>query len=97
MTCITVDTDEVMVSFGICSLFTRVPVDLAVETSQQLLHKDTTLVNRTPFDVTELCNLLRFCLSNTYFKNKGDFYRPVFSTAMGASISVNCKSNNGGN
>ncbi|XP_037502643.1 uncharacterized protein LOC119377114 [Rhipicephalus sanguineus] len=77
---ITVDTDEVLVSFDVCSLFTSVPVDLAVETSRQLLHKDTTLADRTPFDVTELCTLLRFCLSNTYFSYKGEFYR--FSTVL---------------
>lgn len=57
-------------------------------TSRQFLHKDMTLVYRTPFDVTELCTLLRFCLSNTCFSHKSEFYRQVFGTAMGASISV---------
>lgn len=57
-------------------------------TSRQLLHKDMTLVYRTLLNVTELCTLLRFCPSNTCFSYKGKFYRQVFGTAMGESISV---------
>lgn len=65
-----------------------VPVELAIETCRQRLSEDPSLEKRTPFDVTELCQLLRFCLGNTYFSYNGEFYQQTFGTAMGASISV---------
>lgn len=85
---VTLTEDDVMVSFDVKSLFTSVPVDLAVAMCEEALNADISLPDRTPFDVPELCELLMFCLSNTYFSYGGSPYQQTHGTAMGASISV---------
>ncbi|XP_072141640.1 uncharacterized protein [Dermacentor andersoni] len=62
---ITLSEDDALVSFDVTSLFTSIPVDLAVATCKEALEADSGLPGRTPFDVPELGELLRFCLSNT--------------------------------
>ncbi|XP_054922070.1 uncharacterized protein [Dermacentor andersoni] len=88
ITDITLSEDDALVSFDITSLFTSIPVDLAVATCKEALEADSGLPGRTPFDVHELSELLRFCLSNTYFSYGGSLYQQTHGTAMGASISV---------
>ncbi|XP_037505083.1 uncharacterized protein LOC119381202 [Rhipicephalus sanguineus] len=82
------DEDEVMVSFGVVSLFTSIPTDLAVESCAAALEADPHLAERSPFDVPDLRKLLSFCLANTYFSFDKVFYKQVHGAPMGASVSV---------
>lgn len=52
------DEDNVAVSFDVISLFTNVPVVLAMEVAE-----DRNLESRTPMSVEEIVILLRFCLN----------------------------------
>ncbi|XP_077492181.1 uncharacterized protein LOC144103295 [Amblyomma americanum] len=85
---ISVDDGDLTVSFDVKSLFTSVPVDLAVDVCGATLHSDEKLGERTPFEAPDLLRLLKFCLENTYFVFRGTFYKQVHGTAMGGAISV---------
>ncbi|XP_075547643.1 4-pyridoxate dehydrogenase-like [Dermacentor variabilis] len=74
---VSLDDDEVMVSFDLVSLFTSIPTDLAVEACTSALESDRTLPDRSSIDVPDLKRLLCFCLGNTYFCFDKVFYRQV--------------------
>ena len=78
----------VLVSFDVVSLFTNVPVDLAVKVAHERLSLDTSLVERTALSAEQVVNLLRFCLDATFLAYRGEFYQQTFGTAMGSPVSV---------
>ena len=85
---LTLEETEVLVSFDVISLFTRVPVGLAIQVARQRLQADDTLSDRTSLDVEEVISLLSLCLNSTFFVFRGVFYQQVFGTAMGSPVSV---------
>ncbi|XP_049914604.1 uncharacterized protein LOC126398968 [Epinephelus moara] len=78
------DPDDTMVSYDVTSLFTCIPTMEAVETVWQRLIHDNTLHDRTKLSPDQLLDL---CLSTTYFKYNGNFYRQKHGCAMGSPVS----------
>ena len=74
--------DEIMVSFDVKSLFTSIPVDLALTITKERLQQDQNLAERTNMSATNMMKLLDFVLTNNYFKHDGHHYRQIFGCAI---------------
>ena len=85
---VTLRPDDVLVSFDVVSLFTNVPVQLAVDVARRRLEADTSLASRTSLSTQELVQLLEFSLNATYLCFRGRVYRQTYGTAMGSPVSV---------
>ena len=79
---------EIMVSFDVVSLFTKIPVQLAIDTARSNLENDPTLKERTVWSVDDICERLHICLSATCLTFRGEYYQQIFGTAMGSPILV---------
>ena len=58
----TLDACEELVSFDVVSLFTKIPVDLAVKVAEERLREDASLGQRTSLPVEDIIHLLSFCI-----------------------------------
>ena len=79
--------DEILVSFDIVSLFTNVPVDKACSIAKKRLLLDDTLHLRTILSPDNIFDLLKLCLSTTYFQLREKFYEQTHGAPMGSSLS----------
>ena len=78
--------DEIMVSFDVKSLFTSIPVDLALTITKERLQQDENLAQHTNMSVNNVMKLLDFVLNNNYFKHDGHHYKQIIGCAMGSPI-----------
>ena len=69
------------------SLFTSIPVDLALTITRERLQQDKNLKDRTNMSVSNIMKLLDFLLNHNYFKYDDIHSRKVFGCAMGSPIS----------
>jgi len=76
-----------MVSFDVVSLFTKVPIQLALNIAKQRLQSDPKLNQRTGLSTTDLIKGLEICLNSTNFTFRGKHYKQVFGIAMGSPVS----------
>ena len=79
----TVASNEIMVSFDVKSLFTSIPVDLALTIVNERLQKDQDLAERTNMSTSNIMRLL----DHNYFKRNNIHYKQIFGCAMGSPIS----------
>ena len=80
--------DDELLSFDVVSLFTFIPVDLAIQVATDVLSNDETLQDRSTIPVDDIVDLLDFCLSTTNFKYNNIYYQQIFGTAMGSPVSA---------
>ena len=80
--------DDELLPFDVVSLFTSIPVDLAIQVATDVLSNDETLQDRSTIPVDDIVDLLDFCLSTTNFKYNNIYYRQIFGTAMGSPASA---------
>jgi len=83
-----VQEDEVMVSFDVVSLFTKIPVELALEVTQRRLMACTEFENHSNWSIEDVCQGLKICLESTFLHFRGKNYKQVFGTAMGSPVSA---------
>ena len=85
---LTLQTGECLSSYDVTSLFTSVPIDLALNIIKDLLEKDDKLNDRMVLSIQNITELLGFCLHNTYFSFQNKFYEQVESAPMGSPVST---------
>ena len=91
----TISRDECMIWFGVISLFTKVPVDVAKTVVLERLKKDDTLDNRCDLTLTDIITSLNLCLDNTYLYFRGKFYRQILCRNGLTHFCQNCKFSDG--
>ena len=84
---LTLSETDVLVSFDVTALFTKVPVDKSLDIVFDRLEKDDSLINRTKLSPVQVRDLLRTCLKTTYFQYDGILYTQVEGAAMGSPVS----------
>ncbi len=80
---VTIEPDEVMVSFDIDSYFPSVPVPESINLLQSWL--DTQTIH--PMRRAGLVELTKVCMRQSFFKFRGNYYRQKSGTSMGNPLS----------
>ena len=70
----TLNAYEELVSFDVISLFTKIPIDLAVKVAAERLREDASLGQRISFPVEDIIHLLSFSIRTTQFAYNGTHY-----------------------
>ena len=81
------DDEDLMVSFDVCSLFTKVPIDEAMLIVAKKLEEDESLGDRTSLTPSSICQLTELCLQTTYFQQNGKLWEQCDGAAMGSPLS----------
>ena len=79
------DTD-VLVSFDVTALFTKVPVDKSLEVIFDKLENDPPLPSRSSLTTANIRDLLSICLKITYLIYYSQIYTQVEGAAMGSPV-----------
>ena len=74
-----------LVSFDVKSLFTGIPLQLALDCTETAI---TTSTVKLPLPTDDIMDLLNLCLTSTYFQYNGKHYKQLHGTAMGSPVSV---------
>ena len=77
--------DHRLVSFDVKSLFTSIPLQLALDCTETAI---TTSTVKLPLPTDDTMDLLNLCLTSTYFQYNGKHYKQLHGTAMGSPVSV---------
>ena len=86
---IEIQDKQTMISFDVEALYTSLPIDSVLEIVGQKLEKDETLSKRTTLDIDDIVQLLKYCLTSTYFTFRDGFYHltDVDGVALGFPVS----------
>ena len=85
---LSVDPDEILVSFDVVSLFTCIPTHLAIEVVKERLDSDQSLPERTNLSIQNIMTLLQFVLDNSFFVFQGNHFQQIFGCPMGSPVSA---------
>ena len=84
---VSLDGHDYMASFDVVSLFTKIPIDEALQVISTALMADQTLDERTSVPPSKLCDLVGVCLHYNYFQSRDYFYEQLEGAAMGSPLS----------
>ena len=84
---VTLEEDDVLVSYDVKSLFTSVPVQAAMDAIRSLLEADQSFEERNKIKVRTVLKLLHVCLVTTNFRFLDKHYELVDGLAMGSPVS----------
>ena len=82
------EPNDRMVSFDVVSPFTKVPIMEAEDIIPDLLHKDPALKERTDLPSNSITDLLKKCLTTTYFQYQDKYFQQKERAAMGSLLSL---------
>ena len=82
---IQIPDDHKLVSFDVKSLFTSIPLQLALDCTENAIKNSTV---ELPLPTDDIMDLLNLCLTSTYFQYNGKHHKRVHGTAMGSQVSV---------
>ncbi|CAH8465403.1 unnamed protein product, partial [Dicrocoelium dendriticum] len=82
-----IESDDLMVSFDVTSLFTNVPKEEALGIARRCLNEDVTLNDRTKLTVNQIIEGMTVCLNMSYFVFQSKLYSQEQGLAMGSPIS----------
>ena len=77
--------DYKLVSFDVKSLFTSIPLQLALQCTETAILQST---DPLPLPTEDIMDLLNLCLTSTYFQYNGKHYKQLHGTAMRSPVSV---------
>ena len=77
-----------MASLDVVSLFTKIPVDLALDVFLHRLESWTDISSLTEWSINDICQGLKICLNATHLHFRGNNYQQIFGTAMGSPVSA---------
>ena len=83
-----INDNDLMLSFDVVSLFTKIPVNIAKSVIFDRLKCDSELKIRCKLNINKIMNALDLCLDNTYLCFRKKFYCQIFGVAMCSPISV---------
>ena len=84
---LTLQPDDIMVSFDVVSLFTNVPTSDATTIAKDRLLADPSLKDRTDLTPDQLHDLLLTCVHSSSFRWRDKFFEQSAGTSMGSPIS----------
>ena len=77
--------DYKLVSFDLKSLFTSIPLQLALQWTKNAIVQST---DPLPLLTEDIMDLLNFCLTSTYFQYNGKHHKQLHRTAVRSPVSV---------
>ena len=79
---LTVEEDEVLVSFDVTSLYTNVPIKDTLLMIKGLLENDADLQAKTKIPSKDILNITEFLLIRTWYKYKEKYFQQTDGVAM---------------
>ena len=75
--------DHKLVSFNVKSLFTSIPLQLALDCTKIAINKSD---YQPPLPIDDLMDLLHLCLTSTYFQYNGKHYKQLYMEQLWAQL-----------